>query len=181
MKRPHNDFSMFSDLSHAVQVNYTRDEESPWENSPFHWISEAQSGRKGAVGKALVRRWAEQAGMQVAGKSGKGHDFQIDGLRVAVKLSLVWTDRLFVFQQIRDQNYDVASLLALEPQRVRLWIVPKEVLWEHAGWQHTGAAGHDTKWLHFQATKPCPWLKPYGGTLPRARRALKQTRGELSS
>jgi hypothetical protein len=84
-----------------------------------------------------------------------------------------------VFQQIRDQSYEVACLLGLEPQRVHLWAVPKAVLWRNATGQHTGAAAHDTKWLRFPAVQPPDWLKVYGGTLPEARTALEKARRDL--
>jgi hypothetical protein len=174
------DFLLIGGLSSELERDYSPDEPNVWADSTFHWISAAQSARKGAVGKKLVRRWAEQEGMSVTAKSDRGHDFCVDGLRVAVKLSLVWADGGFVFEQIRDQKYDVVSLLALEPARVRLWVVPKEVLWEHAAWQHKGAAGRDTKWLLFPATEPPAWLKPYGGQLARAKKALKQARRNSS-
>lgn len=92
-----------------------------------------------------------------------------------MKLSLVWSDGRLVFEQIKDQSYDVVALLALEPHRARLWIVPKDVLWHRAGWQHRGREGQDTKWVHFPATSPPAWLtEGHGtGTLRRAKRALK--------
>jgi hypothetical protein len=173
-------FTVFSGLSRELEPDPGHSETNPWERSPFYWFSAAASGRKGAVGKKLVRLWAEREGMQVASKVGRGHDFQIDGLRVAVRVSLVWADGGFAFEQIRDQSVDVMSLLALEPQNARLWIVPKEVLRQSIGGQHTGAAGRETKWLKFQAAEPPPWLQAYGGTLPRARQALEQARDELS-
>lgn len=174
------DFSLVSHLSGELQVDYEASETDRWEGTPFHWFSKESSPRKGAIGKKLVRRWAEQEGMHVTGKSGRGHDFRADEVRVAVKLSLVWTGGLLVFEQIKDQPYDVVSLLALEPQRARLWIVPKKVLWEHAEWQHRGAEGRDTKWLRFEPTRPPAWLNPYGGTLRHARKALEQARSSLS-
>ncbi len=175
------DFLLIGSLSRELERDYSPAEPDVWAGTVFEWISEAQSARKGAVGKKLVRRWAEQEGMDVTAKSDRGHDFCVDGVRMAVKLSLVWADGGFVFEQIRDQKYDVVSLLALEPTRVRLWIVPKEVLWEHATWQHKGAAGRDTKWLLFPATDPPAWLKSYGGQLARAKKALKQARRNLST
>ena len=168
-------------LSRELEGDYSPDEPDAWSGTVFQWISEAQSARKGAVGKKLVRRWAERAGMNVTAKSSRDHDFCVDGLRVAVKLSLVWSHGGFVFEQIRDQRYDVVSLLALEPAQVRLWVVPKYVLWEHAAWQHKGVAGRDTKWLRFPAIEPPAWLKPYGGQLSRAKAALKQARRGDSS
>jgi hypothetical protein len=168
-------FTVFSSLSATVHSNYATSPTNPWAGSPFEWIHDAQSGRKGAVGKRLVRAWAEGEGLHVAGKSGRGHDFRASGNRVAVKLSLLWSDGRFVFQQIKDQSYDVVALLALEPQRARLWLVPKSVLWQRAEWQHTGREGQDTKWLHFHATMPPAWLSSgYGaGGLQRAKHALK--------
>jgi len=169
------DFLVFTGLSSQIEATYAASGPNPWIGTPFQWIAEAHSGRKGAIGKRLVRGWAEGEGMQVGGKSSRGHDFQVNGKRVVVKLSLVWSDGRFVFQQIKDQPYDAVALLALEPQRARLWIVPKNVIWNRAYPQHTGQAGHDTKWLHFPATRSPAWLTSgYGaGTLSRARRALK--------
>jgi hypothetical protein len=166
-----SDFTVFSGLSSKVEAEYKLGGPDPWENSPFQWISEAPSARKGAVGRKLVRRWAEREGLQVADKSGRGHAFRVGKLRVAVKLSLVWADGRFVFEQIQKEGYDVAALLALEPQGARLWIVPCGVLWQQIGFHH----GRADKWLHFPATKPPAWLtKNYGrGTLPRAKKALK--------
>ncbi len=174
------DFLVFSGLSKRIEATYAADGPDLWQGSPFQWISEAQSGRKGAVGKKLVKGWAEQEGLNVGAKSGRGHAFRIDTVRIAVKLSLVWTDRIFVFEQIREDNFDVMSLLAIEPRNARLWIVPKDVLWNNADWQHRGAAGRDTKWLHVSAARPPAWLNPYGGTLRKARRALEQARDGLS-
>lgn len=173
-------FTVFSSLSDQVEAEYKVYGPNPWEASPFLWIWQAPSATKGAVGKKLVRLWAEREGLQVANKSGRGHAFRVGQLRVAVKLSLVWADGLFAFEQIKQQPYDAVSLLALEPQKARLWVVPKEVLWNEADWQHRGAAGRDTKWLHVNPTRPPSWLQAYGGALPRARRALEQARDELS-
>jgi hypothetical protein len=174
------DFLVFSGLSKRIEATYAAGGPDPWKGSPFQWISEAQSGRKGAVGKKLVKAWAEHEGLNVKGKSGRGHAFRVDSVRVAVKLSLIWADGIFVFEQIREENFDVMSLLAVEPRRVRLWIVPKDVLWNNADWQHRGTAGRDTKWLHVPATKPPAWLNSYGGTLRDTRRALEQARDDLS-
>ena len=168
-------FPVFTNLSTTVQASYPAPAANRWAHSPFQWIAQAHSGRKGAIGKRLVRGWAEGEGLLVLGKSSRGHDFRVNGHRVVVKLSLIWDDGRFVFQQIKDQPYDMAALLALESRRARLWILPKNVLWRHAAPQHTGRGGQDTKWLHFPATRPPAWLTSgYGrGTLPRARRALK--------
>lgn len=171
------DLLVFSDLSEAVHEEYPDPVSTPdpWARSPFRWFANESSPRKGAIGKKLVRQWAEHEGMHV-GKSGHGSDFRIDGLRIAVKTGLVWAGQVFVFEQIREQGYEAAALLGLEPERARLWVVPREVLWDQADWQH----GHANKWLHVPPEEPPSWLSAYGGTLPQARQALEQARDELS-
>jgi hypothetical protein len=101
-----SDFTVFSGLSSKVEAEYKLGGPDPWENSPFQWISEAPSARKGAVGRKLVRGWAEKERLPVANKSGRGHAFRVSQLCVAVKLSWVWANGLFVFEQIRDEAYD---------------------------------------------------------------------------
>lgn len=63
-------FTVFSGLSATVRSSYTVPATNPWAGSPFEWISDAQSGRKGAVGKHLVRVWAEGEGLQVSRNRG---------------------------------------------------------------------------------------------------------------
>jgi len=125
----------------------------------------------------MLRDWATQAGITVERALTSGHDCRLDGIAVEVKLSLLWGGGEFVFQQIRDQDYAVACLLGLQPLRVHLWVVPKDILRSHSTGQHTGAAAQDTKWLRFQANSPPTWLSPYGDTLAKAKAALKQTDG----
>ena len=126
-----------------------------------------------------MKAWASREGLPVGPPRDSGHDCVIAGVRVEVKFSTLWGNGGFVFQQIRDQSYEVAALLGIEPQSVRLWVVPKDVLWAEATGQHTGAAATDTKWLRFPASRPPAWLRPYGGTLPEARAALEEARRAL--
>jgi hypothetical protein len=177
--QPETDFALFARLSAEVQLGFEDAAADAWEASPFAWIRREPSRRKGAIGEVLVKDWASGENMQVQAASNTEHDCRLDGLLVEVKFSLLWGGGEFVFQQIRDQDYDVACLLGLEPQRVHLWAVPKTALWERATGQHTGAAAQDTKWLRFRAAAPPDWLSEFGGELPAARAALEQARREL--
>lgn len=178
MEQEDADLALFSRLSAEVQLGFEDAAADAWEASPFGWIRREPSRRKGAIGEALVRDWAAEEGLTVERALNTGHDCRLDGLRVEVKFSLLWGGGEFVFQQIRDQDYEIACLLGLEPQRVRLWAVPKDVLWAHATGQHTGAAAQDTKWLRFAATDSPEWLRPFGGSLATARSALEKARRE---
>jgi hypothetical protein len=179
VEQPAADFALFARLSAEVQLGFEDAAADAWEASPFAWIRREPSRRKGAIGEVLVKDWAATETMQVQPAENTGHDCRLDGLLVEVKLSLLWGGGEFVFQQIRDQDYEVGCLLGLEPQRVHLWAVPKSVLWERATGQHTGAAAHDTKWLRFRAADPPHWLSEFGGELPAARAALEKTRRKL--
>jgi hypothetical protein len=173
------DLAVFARLSAEVQAEYATTEDDPWEASPFQWILGEASRRRGAIGERLVKAWARRAGIDVRGPTDTGHDCVLDLVRVEVKFSTLWKNGGYKFQQIRDQSYEVAALLGLQPQIVQLWIVPKDVLWERSVGQHTGADAQDTKWLSFQAAEPPDWLDQYGGTLAAAEESLKQARRAL--
>lgn len=145
------------------------------------WVRREPPRRKGAIGELLVKAWARHEGVQVAPPSDPGHDLTLNEIRAEVKFSLLWESGDYVFQQLREQSYEVVCLLGLEPQSVAFWIAPKEIVWEHATGQHTGAEAQDTKWLRFRAARPPHWLRPYGGTLADALSALEEARGRLRS
>lgn len=174
--REGSDLEVFASLSAEVQTKYAVTEDDPWKASPFGWILKEASRRRGAIGEQLVKAWARQNEIAVGSATDTGHDCVLDGVRVEVKFSTPWQGGGYKFQQLRDQSYEVAALLGLQPQVVQLWIVPKDVLWEHAVGQHTGAGAQDTKWLSFPADKPPSWLDKYGGTLAKAKASLKEAR-----
>ena len=168
------DLAQFGRISATVQEEYRpAGGVDPWEASPFGWIKKESSRRRGAIGERLVQAWAREVGLRVTGRSDSGHDCRIEDVAVEVKFSTLWEGGNFTFQQIRDQSYAVAALLGLEPQAVHLWFLPKEMLWDNAVGQHTGAAAHDTKWLTFAAASPPTWLAPYGGRLDHALSAVR--------
>jgi hypothetical protein len=179
MEKMAADLALFARLSAGVQLRIEDATADEWDASPFGWIRREPSRRKGAIGEALVKEWAAHEGMQVEPAQSTGHDCRLNGVRVEVKLSLMWRSGKLVFQQLRDQDYEIACLLGLEPQRVYLWAIPKPIIWERATGQHTGATAQDTRWLRFPAIGPPKWLQPYGGTLAAAKGALEQARCDL--
>jgi hypothetical protein len=174
MDRSAADLGLFARFSAEAQARYRPEITDQWESSPFHWMRSESSRRKGAIGEAYVREWAEHEGMLVERALNSDHDCRLDGVTVEVKLSMRWESGVFWFEQIRDQDYEVAGLLGLEPERVRLWMVPKDILRRHSAGQHGGSAARDTRALRFKADAPPSWLEAYGGTLAKAKAALKQ-------
>jgi len=170
------DLAVFAQLSAEVQASYAITGTDVWEASPFAWIKKEPSRRVGAIGEALVKAWAHHEGIRVSAASDSGHDCVLDGARIEVKFSTLWAGGDFVFQQIRDQSYEIAALLGIKPQSVQLWFVPKAILWNNAAGQHTGAEALDTKWLRFKANNPPAWLAHHGGRLSTAKAALEEAR-----
>ncbi|MFE7844583.1 hypothetical protein ACFUTX_05225 [Microbacterium sp. NPDC057407] len=134
------------------------------------------SRTKGAVGELLVQEWAVAKGLDVRRSPSSNADRIINGHRVEIKMSTLWSNGGFKFQQIRDQDYDLCLCLALSPYEVNAWLLPKEVLLEyvigHMG-QHTGASGSDTAWLGFPANSPYSWMRPYGDRLGDVEQLLR--------
>lgn len=94
--------------------------------------------------------------------------------RVEIKFSTLWEQGNYVFQQLRDQDYELVILLGLSPTAAHVWITPKAEAMAHSLPQHGGAAGTDTRWISFRAANPPPWLEPYGGEIASAVEVLGQ-------
>lgn len=134
-----------------------------WVGTRYGWLRQLSSRRRGKAGEVLFENWARSLGLMVGRTGDSQADRKVGDCRVEVKLSTLWENETFCFQQIRDQDYAHAVLLGVTPERVSIWVVPKAVLWRHAQGQHGGATGTDTRWLQFDAAKPPRWLSRYGG------------------
>ncbi|GAA2517637.1 hypothetical protein [Rarobacter incanus] len=147
---------------------YAADEDDPWATSPFGWILKLPSRTKGAVGEKLISKWAESQGFPVKRSPNSEADRIINGHRIEIKMSTLWSTGDFKFQQIREQEYDYCLCLGLMPQDARAWLLPKDLLRQYVIGhtpQHTGAGGSDTFWLGFPADRPPAWMAEYGDTL----------------
>lgn len=149
-----------------------------WVKSPFKWILALPSRSKGSFGERLVQEIFRVNGFDVKRPaSGSDHDRVINGHRIEIKMSTLWTKNgHYKFQQIRNQHYDFLLFLGLSPNSAHCWLVPKEEVYdgrEGVSHQHAGKAGSDTLWLTFPATKPPTWLKGFGGTIDQAQKLMK--------
>lgn len=143
---------------------------SMWQGSPFEWILGLPSRTIGSVGEKLVQEIFRGHGADVGrAVAGTDHDRVINGHRIEIKFSTLWSEKSeYVFQQIRDQDYDYCVCLGISPNSAHMWVVPKSVLMapqKGLGSQHGGSEGVDTKWFSVDPTKPLPWLGDYGGEL----------------
>lgn len=165
------DVQFLASLSLSLEPDYVGEEEKRlWNGSPFYWIKSRPSRQIGTIGEALVAGWAASRGFDVTRPTSSEHDRRIEGLKVEIKFSTLWTDsKIFKFQQLRDQDYNYCFMLGVSPFDAQAWFVPKEELAYNRPPalvpQHGGAAGRDTRWLSFPAATPPDWMGDFGGRL----------------
>jgi hypothetical protein len=167
------DFERLVEMAEPLVREYDDVSSPEWEASPIGWIRQVSSAHKrGKIGEELVAKWARSEGLQVHPPSHRGHDWKLAGMDLEVKTSLRWNNNRFVFLQLRDFDYDAIALLAIEPDRCGLWILPKDVLWAHANVQLRGVSHAGSKWVSFLANSPPAWLDGWGGSFAQAREAI---------
>ena len=170
---------LLATIGAGLMQDYVDPATDPWVGSPFAWIRTRPSRQRGAIGEQLIAGWAAAKGLDVLRTGDSDADRVINGRRIEIKFSTLWESGDYVFQQIRNQRYDVALLLGLSPFAGSCWVVPKPVLLEQPfkpglAHQHGGQAGTDTVWLRFRADAPPAWLSAHGGTLAAAYESLRR-------
>lgn len=144
------------------------DAEDPWAGSPFEWLMRLPSRSRGRAGELIAESWLDGLGFDVRPPSNTGHDRIVSRRKVEIKFSTLWASGQYVFQQLRDQDYEFALMLGVSPAIARCWLIPKAEAFAKAVPQHGGAAGRDTRWLRIQAASPPTWMSSYGGELEEA-------------
>ena len=158
-----------------LQGDYINPEQDRlWKDSPFDWIRRLPSRRKGKVGEQLVAGWCAAKGLDVTTSGDSDTDRIIAGKRVEIKMSTLWENGIYKFQQLRDQDYEYVICLGISPFDAHRWVIPKAVVWARASSQHGGSQGIDTRWLSFEAASPAAWLADYGGRLAQVWQIMKQ-------
>ena len=158
----------FKNIASELETKYVTNAVDPWHGSPFAWILKQPARTKGAIGEKLVEEWYRANEIDVQRSPDSEADRIVNGVRMEIKMSTLWSSGGYKFQQIREQNYDYCFCLGLSPSKVHAWLLPKSTLRKNVigvTGQHTGANGADTAWIGFQADQPHDWMKPYGGTL----------------
>lgn len=168
--------ALLADIASDLEGQYA-DDFAMWDGSPFQWIKTRPSRQVGAIGEKLVTHWCIAKNFNVARSPDTQADLVIEGARVEVKYSSLWTDNgIYKFQQIRDQDYDYCFCLGISPFEAHAWFIPKSELMidkpPELVPQHGGQAGRDIKWLSFPADAPPQWLSRYGGSLSQVHRLV---------
>lgn len=170
-----SDFELLATAANYIKADF-RVDNLAWGSSPFEWVLGLPPGTKGKLGKQLVYQWCALKGLAVDRSPDSEADMLINGHRVEVKFSTLWKSGIYVFQQIRDQDYEYSVCLGISPFDAHCWVVSKNVLRKfvirHMG-QHTGSGGQETAWFAVNPHEPPEWIVSYGGSLDQAFLVLK--------
>jgi hypothetical protein len=153
------------------------DAEDPWAGSAFEWLMRLPSRSRGRAGELIAESWLDGLGFDVTLPANSGHDRVVSDRKVEIKFSTLWAGGEYVFQQLRDQDYEFALLLAVSPNTAHCWVLPKHEAFSKAVPQHGGATGRDTRWLRIRADAPPSWMAAYGGELDQVVPVLTATFG----
>lgn len=159
-------------IADVIRKKYLHEDNS-WKNSPFAWIRTRPSGQVGKIGEQLIADWCKDKGLKVVECRDSQADLVIAGHRMEVKFSTLWESGFYIFQQLRNQDYEYVICLGIAPFEAHCWVIPKNIALQYAKPQHTGKEGKETFWLHIQADNPPDWLSPYGGTLTQVWNILR--------
>lgn len=165
--------------SAQLEREYLAQDDPAWGDSPFGWIKTQPSRRVGTIGERLVEEWLSQRGFTVSRSPNSDADRLVNGKRVEIKFSTRWATGGYVFQQLRDQAYDIAVCLGLSPRAAHCWVISKADLMAKWGTpdlphQHGGQAGQDTVWLSIDPSNPPSWIVGCDGSLEAALARLRE-------
>ena len=168
----------FAAIAEAIRTEIPKADRA-WDASPFGWLRTLPSRTRGAVGEKLVARWFTANGFRVRRCPDAEADLLVGGIRVEVKFSTLWKTGSYVFQQLRDQRYDIVICLGISPFDAHCWMLTKnEVMgaWRHGriSSQHGGSRGRDTAWLQVKPASPPAWLEAFGGSPGVALRRVRE-------
>jgi hypothetical protein len=163
------DFCTISGITNQLFSSYKKDCDM-WKDSPFKWIKEQSSRTIGAIGETVVEKWLTSNGCCVKRSPDSEADRIVDGKRVEIKFSTLWSGGFYKFQQIRDQNYDFIVLFGVSPFDCHCWVVKKDeiIRMRNEGiieGQHTGSGGKDTSWIQLYPNNENENFRMYGNSL----------------
>lgn len=99
-----------------------------WDESPFRHIREAAPNPKGRMAEAITQQILSSLGHSTFLKSGKDDfDILVDESRVEVKSSTLNQDDGFTFNAMVYEKCDEFCLIGIEPHRIRVWRLHKDV------------------------------------------------------
>jgi hypothetical protein len=168
---------LMANIAATLEQEYVVKREEVWKESPFEWLLKLPSRQRGKVGEQLVAGWAAARNFNVERSPDSDADKIIEGKRIEIKLSTLWENGVYTFQQLRNQDYEYLLCLGISPWVVHAWLMKKEEIpFDTLSHQHGGNRGNDTWWISFKADNPPVWIQKHGGTLYKIRQTMNKWR-----
>lgn len=147
------DYNLLKDIANSeswgvYSANKKRD---IWKNDPFQFVFNFPSRSRGKFGENLLSAFLTRKGCTVDRPTNTDYDLLLNKkYKCEVKFSTLWQTGKYVFQQIRDQDWDFLLCLGISPNATaNFWYARKDIYKELRG-QHTGGKGLETKWIHIR-------------------------------
>ncbi len=166
------EFMMFATISSYLKEDLEGTNDL-WINSPFEWVIKLPPRKKGKLGGKLVASWLASKDLQIDTSKDASETITINGRKIAIKFSTLWTNGIYKFQQIRNTGYEYVLCLGISPFDVHCWVFDKKYALEHATKQHKGGAKSEY-WITIDPKKPPEWAMEQGGTLSKAYQLLRK-------
>ena len=139
-----------------------------WSGSPFKWIKSHEAGTKGLIGVRLLSCLCAVHDISFSYSEGNQSDKRVGGKLAEIKFATLSRKGSYIFNQIRNQEYEVLICLGVSPNSAHCWVVPKKVALQNASGQHGGRSATETFQIQVNPSRVKQWLIPYGGSLDKA-------------
>jgi hypothetical protein len=149
---------------------------SIWRDSPFRWMQRLPNLPKHASAKALLVAVLAHEGIDARPETKNGASYLVcDSRRLSLKVSFLWSQGNYLFQQIRISSaFSHVVLFGISPRRAHLWIVPTTERALFQSRQHISGDGLAANYLlRIDPDAPPTWLDCFGGTLSDGVRVLR--------
>lgn len=165
----------------AATANYLRndldkkleDDIDLWKNSPFEWALKLPPARKGKLGSDLIASWLASKELTIDTTKTSTKTIAINGHKISLKFSTLWTNGVYKFQQIRSSGYEFVMCFGISPFAAHCWVFEKEYILNNASRQHKGTKGADY-WITIDPNNPPNWANAHGGNLDEALQILRK-------
>lgn len=138
---------------------------SLWRGSANEWVTLLGNSEKGRLGEDLA---IEALGGARTSRNSKGYDIDFNGMRIEVKTCAMRITPdgypLFNWMQIRDQDpYTHLCLIAILPESVRMFLIPRDAVPSDAKRRSHGKQGEQSRMFEIPTRKieNLVWLMQY--------------------
>jgi site-specific DNA-methyltransferase (adenine-specific) len=144
-----------------------------WKDSPFEWVLQLPSRKKGKFARELLMSWFSGKGINFVKGKDSSETIAIEKLLFAIKFSTLWSHGAYMFQQIRPKGYDFLICFGLSPSAAHCWILDKKTTIKNSTAQHRGEKGAEY-WFAVNPKEPPEWTQGHGGSMEQALRTLRR-------